>query len=616
MSTEKTGTPLSTIATVINNIIGAGLLALPYTFYRSSLIPGIVSMVVTGILNMVSMIILARNCELSGARSYKELSEIAFGKRSATVIALVMAIYTLGSCVSYVVLLGDALPELIDNAGDPATDTVVNFWTNRANILPICATAILLPLANHRNLSSLRFTATASFICIVYTALMIAVRAGRNPVSSSIVYVKEGPGVFVGIPITMVSFTMHYNTPRYWHELQNATIKTFTFIAFVCFGFALAIYELTATSGYLMFGNDTKGDILENFADNDEPAFAARVALVLVMFFSYPLAFNSYRASVHALLPSPWQQRIEQGIIDYTDAVKEYKEHLYTDIEVTDYNNNEDDDNANYRPSLSFFPWIKYMVYSFYTMVRVDWPHICLTTILVGLTVIVAIALPQLEVILGYKGALGGTLIVYVFPVCMYFIFCSRLRHGYAVNPLRNNIITDMSSPTKTHHSMTKQQNYQTPVPMLRSWSAGLFSVFSNTKTVRSDYTDTGGPEERDPVDRSYTPLLWAGASTPSSTVTSETTVTNDHENHHSLVMDSPVQSTGKNKNSKIRTGSSGSGMETHSTEESSLRTPMTFGQTVKELYTTSDGILAICFTLWGLTVMVFGTLTTAGLVG
>jgi amino acid permease len=608
----RSGTVLSTIAVVINNLVGAGLLALPYTFYRASLVPGAAAMVATGLLNALSMLLLARSCELSGARSYRELAEFAFGKRAETFISAVMAVYTLGSCVSYIVLLGDALPELLAEAGDPATSPALALLSAPAAILPITAAAVLFPLALSRDLSSLRYTAGVSFLCILYTAGMVTARAASAPVSDTLVVNRGGTGVFVAIPITMVSFTMHYNTPKAWGELKGASLRSFVWIAAAAFGFALVVYEATATAGYALFGADlakTKGDVLANFSNDDVPALVARIALAFVMCFSYPLAFNSFRASVTALLPKSWQDHVAAGPARVAAARRRAR------AESRD----GDGEGESKGPGCLTRTWL---------LCAEDWPHGLLTAALIATTVVVGIAIPELEAILGYKGALGGTLIVYVFPAWMLFIFSARKERGYAVSPRLlaeagegevagkgegegdEEVVAPASpgleiSPAKpTKGGNAAALSSATPV-ISRSWSMGGFlaSVFSSTKKRRGrgggggggdDEDDDGGDESL--LRRSHTPLLW-GTPTPSEGG-----------------RDTPV-SVGK------RVAAPGA----EETEGGGGRGPLVFvGGTgieggwagvAREATSTFHGAVMIVFTVWGFTVMVLGTLTTSGVI-
>ena len=61
-----------------------------------------------------------------------------------------------------------------------------------------------------------------------------------------------------------------------------------------------------------------------------------------------------------------------------------------------------------------------------------DVPHFVLTLLLVSLSVGVGLGIPQIAVVLGYKGALGGSLIVFVFPALMYFNLVEQQRASTA----------------------------------------------------------------------------------------------------------------------------------------------------------------------------------------
>ena len=59
-----------------------------------------------------------------------------------------------------------------------------------------------------------------------------------------------------------------------------------------------------------------------------------------------------------------------------------------------------------------------------------EWPHIALTLTIVTLVAGIGLGVPQVEVVLGYKGALGGSLIVFVFPALMHFALSEQRRGG------------------------------------------------------------------------------------------------------------------------------------------------------------------------------------------
>jgi hypothetical protein len=178
-------------------------------------------------------------------------------------------------------------------------------------------------------------------------------------------------------------------------------------------------YISVAVAGYLLFGspvngnpNPVSGDILSNLP-RTTAVTVARVALGLTQVFSFPIVFNSHRANVAGLLPAGWQARVlgakaggGGGGGGGGGSDNEVSVRLLAAAP------------EGIGGALS--PWLH------------DWPHALLTACLVSLAVVVALVVPSLSTILGVKGALGGTVIVYALPAVMNFHLTRRARRGAA----------------------------------------------------------------------------------------------------------------------------------------------------------------------------------------
>lgn len=259
---------VATGITITANLVGAGLLSLPFAMRRSGLLVGVGAMVLTCALNMGAMLVVARCCELSGAYTYKDIARKALGPRGAVVVSGVMALYTLGSCVSFLVLIGDFLPVLVCDGGcDALLQVAIGV---RELLMSVTGAAVLFPLALPRQLSALRYTSTLSAVCIVYTAAMIALRAltaapdARAP-PGDVALFNGLEGLAVSAPILAVAFTAHYNSARFYYELRDRSLRRFGGVLAASFSSVLALYIATAVGGYLLFGSATMGDVLNNF---------------------------------------------------------------------------------------------------------------------------------------------------------------------------------------------------------------------------------------------------------------------------------------------------------------------------------------------------------------
>lgn len=151
-----------TLVNLVANLVGAGLLSLPATLMQAGLVPGLVMQLLMCALNTASMLCIAQSCDLSGKFTFKEHGVFALGKAAGVAITAVMALYTLGSLISFVVLIGDNLPALVCESG--CNNSVQAFFGDRTVAIILASALVLFPLSLLRNLSGLRFTSTLSTV--------------------------------------------------------------------------------------------------------------------------------------------------------------------------------------------------------------------------------------------------------------------------------------------------------------------------------------------------------------------------------------------------------------------------------------------------------------------
>jgi len=358
---------LASTITLVANTVGGGMLAMSWAVRQCTLVTGCVILVLVCVLNAFCFVVIAHCCEIAAdaatapISTYSDLVHRSLTPKTAFVVKITTAAYTVGSCVSYLVLASDFWLELTDQALDhffPDPEHHVHL-VSRTKIITLLAVCVLIPLTLVRNLSSLRYTSFFNLAAILYVMLLLVVRAVSTMTlgSSSLTHLRvmDLPNeLFSAVPIMSVAFTAHYNAPSYFRELKGRSVhkmrRVVVWASIVC----LTCYTTAAIAGYLAFGDSTCGDILNNFAMADGYAEAARLLLGLMVLFAYPLAFHSLRSTAISLLPTALGQS-------------------------------------------RFF----------------------LTVLLVFFTSLLALWADKIEVVLAYKGALCGGLLVYIFPAMM-----------------------------------------------------------------------------------------------------------------------------------------------------------------------------------------------------
>ena len=205
---------------------------------------------------------------------------------------------------------------------------------------------------------------------------------------ASVHWAGFGASFFDALPIVNVAFTAHYNGLRFYEELERRSIKRFTNVIATASSFCLAIYGSAALCGYLVFGHLTLGDVLKNFAPGWAPAIVARLVLSFVVICTFPLANHSLRSSLLTLLWPPMPAAEAAAVLAAAPPGAAGDE---VRARAAGYST----ENAPRR-----------------IFVGVTLGAIALTTF-VGVTV------TKVETVLGYKGAIFGSCIVYVFPPLM-----------------------------------------------------------------------------------------------------------------------------------------------------------------------------------------------------
>ena len=95
---------------------------------------------------------------------------------------------------------------------------------------------------------------------------------------------------------------MHYNSPRFYCELRNATLPKFTKVVSGSFGASAIIYITIASAGFLTFGGNCDGYVLNNYSPRDPLATVSRIAIAFSVLMTYPICFIGFRDGVVDML--------------------------------------------------------------------------------------------------------------------------------------------------------------------------------------------------------------------------------------------------------------------------------------------------------------------------
>ena len=91
------------------------------------------------------------------------------------------------------------------------------------------------------------------------------------------------------------AFVAHYNAPRFYTELKNNTVPRFATMTSLSFGASSLIYALVLVFGFLTFGSNCDGYILNNYSNKDMLASICRLCVAVALVCTYPIVFVGVR---------------------------------------------------------------------------------------------------------------------------------------------------------------------------------------------------------------------------------------------------------------------------------------------------------------------------------
>ncbi|XP_055347505.1 putative sodium-coupled neutral amino acid transporter 10 [Paramacrobiotus metropolitanus] len=382
------------VINMANSIIGVSILAMPWSFREVGIVLGSMLLVFGGLLTKWSCRLLlaaaagppVNRSMVTGKRtssfhlvvepsddtltrsSYEYLALSTFGKWGKLLVELSTIGYLLGSCVAFLVVMGDLLPEVAGKIISPVdSEAGYHSQSMRAFFLTVVALCIALPLSlmqKVENLVSLSAFSIFFYVFLVAKVFVDAVLSSSWPDCMDKLILWRFRYVLPVLPIFTTGLSCQTQVFVMYESLTDPSCKRMNAIISDAVNLCFVLYWSVGFFGYLAFCNtEIRGDVLLNF-ENTWLITVIRCLYIVAAAISFPLCIFPSRRSVETLLFHQETATTEGGAI---------------------------------QPNTS-----KY----FRTI----------TIILVTCTLIASIIIPNIETILNLSGSTMGALICFILP--------------------------------------------------------------------------------------------------------------------------------------------------------------------------------------------------------
>lgn len=300
-------------------IAGAGIMSLPATLKVLGLVPGIALIIFAAFLTEASIEMLLRFSKPGSAFSYGDVMGDAFGMFGKMLLQTTIVINNIGAVIVYLIIIEDLLSGAtssgVHHAGVLEEWFGEHWWTGRAFVLIALTFIVFIPLMCFKRIESLRFTSAIS-VALAFVFLVIVVgitiyKLAKGSIEtprwfSSITDLASFCNLFTAVPPVVCAYVCHFNV----HTIENELEQSSPMQAVVKTSLALcaAVYVMTGSFGFLLFGDSTLSDLLANFdADLGIPCGSlindvVRVSYAFHIILIFPIIFYPLRLNLDGLL--------------------------------------------------------------------------------------------------------------------------------------------------------------------------------------------------------------------------------------------------------------------------------------------------------------------------
>lgn len=237
---KKAATVMSSNISLVNTMVGAGLLSLPMVMFKLGIIIGVILIIVMGILGYFGMWFLAgaadglfREEQKKNNGKYPDIS-ISFtwvGNRLAPkvtpILNLILFLYSTGIMIAYLIVVGDAFPVVCrsylydDDSSSSLSDSDSSseekkpwyirmlverwFW-----ILVVCV--IVLPMSYAKKLDALRYISSFMLPCVMYIVILLIVMVAEE--SSHVYFYPRSTTAFSALSVLLFAYSGHLNVSK------------------------------------------------------------------------------------------------------------------------------------------------------------------------------------------------------------------------------------------------------------------------------------------------------------------------------------------------------------------------------------------------------------------
>lgn len=294
---------------LLNTIIGAGILAMPYGLKCNGIVFGCVLVTWSALTLSLGLYLqnkVAKYTHQRGNVLYFSLAQLTYPHFSI-LFDLAISIKCFGVGVLYLVVIGDLMPQIMAQLG--VTHGLVlhrNFWIS---VFMVCVVA---PLSFLKKLDSLKYTLVVALVSIVYLACLVIGHYVAHDIDVPNLEIDYFGPKLVSLtlslfPIFVFAYTCHQNMFAIINELKpsdshGSQTRQLNLIIRNAITTACVLYIVVGVIGYLTFGNTVNANIITMYPSSLVFSLIGQICIVIMVALSFPLQCHPCRGLLNHVI--------------------------------------------------------------------------------------------------------------------------------------------------------------------------------------------------------------------------------------------------------------------------------------------------------------------------
>ncbi|KAK7201976.1 L-Lysine transport protein [Novymonas esmeraldas] len=295
---------IANIYNLASATLGAGIVSVPSGFHQSGMVVSVVLLVVVCACTIYSIRLLGQAKLKTGLRSYEEMARGMLGRGWDYFAAFLMFMFCWGTCVGYVISVGDLLSPMLDG---PNTNAFLKTPNGHRILVGLIWFVGMFTLSLPKEINSLRYASVVGVSFVIFFVICMIIHSAqnglKNGVRSDVKLINHGMPAVNGLTLFIFAFICQVNVFEIFDEMARPTLRNMTRDATVSMVVVAVLNFFSGFFGYCDFGSDVDGSILLLYRPIEEPLFMiAYIGICVKLCVGFAICIQPSRDAIYYCL--------------------------------------------------------------------------------------------------------------------------------------------------------------------------------------------------------------------------------------------------------------------------------------------------------------------------